>query len=122
MRLGVKVIGVEGLSADLIVHQVAAGARFVAYRYCVSAVVVSFRHSSSAYLVRPGDSHVRKGLRFSALSLLLGWWGFPWGPIWTVGSIATNLRGGVDVTAHVLHAIGAGPPSAPPSWPAPVAA
>lgn len=33
-------------------------------------------------------------LRASLLSALFGWWGFPWGPIWTVGAICTNAMGG----------------------------
>jgi hypothetical protein len=28
------------------------------------------------------------------LSALFGWWGFPWGPIWTISSIFTNAGGG----------------------------
>jgi curved DNA-binding protein CbpA len=34
------------------------------------------------------------GLRASLVSALFGWWGFPWGPIWTISSIFTNARGG----------------------------
>ena len=34
------------------------------------------------------------GLRASLISALFGWWGFPWGPIWTIGSIFTNAGGG----------------------------
>jgi hypothetical protein len=34
------------------------------------------------------------GLRASLLSALFGWWGFPWGPIWTISSIFTNAGGG----------------------------
>jgi hypothetical protein len=34
------------------------------------------------------------GLRASLVSALFGWWGFPWGPIWTISSIFTNAVGG----------------------------
>lgn len=34
------------------------------------------------------------GLRASLISAIFGWWGFPWGPIWTISSIFTNARGG----------------------------
>jgi hypothetical protein len=33
-------------------------------------------------------------LRASLISAILGWWGFPWGPIWTIGSILGNAKGG----------------------------
>jgi hypothetical protein len=36
---------------------------------------------------------------------LLGWWGFPWGFIYTPQVIAKNLQGGVDVTANVLASL-----------------
>jgi hypothetical protein len=26
---------------------------------------------------------------------LVGWWGFPWGPIYTIGTVISNIRGGV---------------------------
>lgn len=36
----------------------------------------------------------RLGFQASLLSGLFGWWGVPWGPIWTIGSILENARGG----------------------------
>ena len=33
-------------------------------------------------------------LRSSFVSALFGWWGFPWGPIWTISSIIGNAIGG----------------------------
>lgn len=36
----------------------------------------------------------RVGLQASLVSALFGWWGFPWGPIWTIGSIFQNAKGG----------------------------
>jgi hypothetical protein len=34
------------------------------------------------------------GLQASIISAVFGWWGFPWGPIWTISSICTNAGGG----------------------------
>ena len=51
------------------------------------------------------DSPVNKGLRYSAISLLLGWWGIPWGPIWTISTMVSNFRGGKDVTGQVVPAM-----------------
>jgi hypothetical protein len=36
----------------------------------------------------------RAALQASFISALFGWWGFPWGPIWTIGSILGNAKGG----------------------------
>jgi hypothetical protein len=37
------------------------------------------------------------------LSLIVGWWGIPWDPIYTIGSVYKNLTGGIDVTGDVLN-------------------
>jgi len=34
------------------------------------------------------------GIQQSLITSLFGWWGFPWGPIWTISSICTNAFGG----------------------------
>jgi len=36
------------------------------------------------------------------MSLTFGWWGFPWGPIWTIQTLAETFRGGLDVTEEVM--------------------
>jgi hypothetical protein len=54
---------------------------------------------------------VAKGLPFSLISLVAGWWGIPWGPIWTLTTLATNLSGGKDVTREILAAAGLATPA-----------
>jgi hypothetical protein len=77
---------------------VAAGARFVVYQYCVSLLFVSFRRSSDVKFVRPGLNRLATGLPYTVMSLIAGWWGVPWGPLWTVQTVYRNTRGGIDVT------------------------
>ena len=36
------------------------------------------------------------------MSALLGWWGFPWGFIYTPAVLVTNLKGGRDVTSKKI--------------------
>lgn len=45
---------------------------------------------------------------FTFISRIVGWWGFPWGPIYTVQSIFVNLGDGKDVTDEVIQAMQAG--------------
>jgi hypothetical protein len=97
-----KIVGMEGLDAQQVAEELQRGARFVFYQYCISLLVVTFKRSSDIYFVRAGESAVGKGLTFSVISFLLGWWGIPWGPIFTVGTLATNFGGGKDVTREVL--------------------
>jgi hypothetical protein len=39
------------------------------------------------------------------LSAFLGWWGIPWGPIYTIQSLSKNISGGKDVTDQVLASL-----------------
>jgi hypothetical protein len=100
-----EIVGVENLGANELQNELQRGGKFVVYQYCISVVLVTFRRSSNIYFIRPGESAVGKGLPFTLLSLVMGWWGIPWGPIYTVGSMITNFGGGKDVTAEVVQAI-----------------
>jgi hypothetical protein len=47
----------------------------------------------------------KKAVHASAITWLLGWWGFPWGPIWTIGALYRNLLSGTqpaDVNVQIL--------------------
>jgi hypothetical protein len=75
-----KIRGIEGMSADQLNFELQHGARFVVFNYCVSVLVMTFRRASDIYLLKPDESAVGKGLPFTLISLLLGWWGIPWDP------------------------------------------
>ncbi|MEI6986770.1 MAG: J domain-containing protein [Rhodospirillaceae bacterium] len=51
-----------------------------------------------------------QALRASAVTLLLGWWGLPWGPVWTIKALWSNMLGGrqpadlnTNLLRHQLH-------------------
>jgi hypothetical protein len=71
----------------------------------VSVVVLTFKRSSDIYFVRPGENAIGKGLPFTLLSLVAGWWGILWGPIYTVQSLYYNFQGGKDVTQAVRSSL-----------------
>ena len=100
-----KLRGTEGMSDEAIRKEIEAGARFVTYQYCISIVVMTFRRPSDIYFLRPGESAASKGVRFSILSFFFGWWGIPWGPIWTIQSIWNNSRGGRDLTRQMMASV-----------------
>src|SRR6266540_1310862 len=86
--------GTVHMSPDQLRHEVERGGRFVIFEYCISILVLSFKRVSGVHFIKAEDSAFRKGVLYSAISLLLGWWGIPWGPIWTVSTLVTNCRGG----------------------------
>jgi hypothetical protein len=67
--------------------------------------VITLRRSSDAYYIPAGESAVSKGLPWTLLTLVMGWWGIPWGPIFTVQSLIVNFKGGKDLTANFSAAM-----------------
>ena len=103
-----KIQGIEGMSGNELTMHLQTGGRFVIFQYCVSIIVLTFRRSSDIYFVKGGESVASKGLIFTLISFLFGWWGIPWGPIYTIQSIMVNLRGGKDITQEVVASLAAG--------------
>jgi hypothetical protein len=100
-----KINGIESMSSDQLRFELQRGARIVCYNYCVSLLVITFRRSSDAYFIPAGENAVAKGLPWSLLTLVMGWWGIPWGPIFSVQSLVVNFKGGKDLTASFSAAM-----------------
>lgn len=100
--------GIEGLSAAQVDDELRRGAKFVVFGYAMSFLVITLRRSSDVYFIRAGESAFGKGLPYTLLSLALGWWGFPWGFIYTPMVVFQNLGGGRDVTAELRGALTSG--------------
>jgi hypothetical protein len=62
------------------------------YQGCASFGIFTTRFRSRYVIDGRGAAEVN--LAFSALSFLLGWWGLPWGFIFTPQALYRNLRGG----------------------------
>jgi hypothetical protein len=109
-----KIVGIEGMAPDRVQFELQRGAKLVCYQYCISLLVITFRRSTDVYFVPAGESAAVKGLPWILLSVVAGWWGIPWGPIFTIQSLITNFKGGKDVTANISpYLMSAGPaPSA----------
>jgi hypothetical protein len=98
----VKIRGVEGMTAEQLREAVARGGKFVLFPYTISVVVMTFRRSSDIFFIPPGGTAGKAGLPYVLTSAFLGWWGFPWGLIYTPMSLFQSLKGGKDVTAEVM--------------------
>lgn len=103
--------GMEQVTPAELDKQLAAGARFVVFEYCISFVVVTLRRPTRAYSLRPGERGLVRGFPYTLLSLLLGWWGVPWGLIYTPLAVLTNMTGGCDITTEVRALVGRLPDS-----------
>ena len=107
--------GIEGMTAEQVKFEVQRGGRFVVYHYCISIVVLTFRRGTDVYFVRAGESRVKKGMPWTLLTLVAGWWGIPFGPIFSIMSLVTNFKGGKDVTAELSARLTQAPAAAPVS-------
>jgi hypothetical protein len=103
--MATKIQGIEGMKHGELEFELQRGAKFVLFQYCVSVIILTFRRPSDIYFVRQGENALVKGLPFTLLSLVAGWWGIPWGPIYTIQSIYNNSRGGKDVTQAVVNSL-----------------
>jgi len=100
-----KIIGIDGMSPQELVFEINRGGKFVVYKFCFSALLSTACYSSNIHFRRAGESGIAKGLPWSMMTFLLGWWGIPFGPIRTVQSLVANFRGGEDVTVEVASAL-----------------
>jgi len=58
-----------------------------------SCLVATFKHPSTFFLVDV-DSTNGTAILYTLLSVLCGWWGIPWGPVFTIEAVIGNLFGG----------------------------
>lgn len=103
--MAMKILGIEGMTGNALTAEVQRGGKFVYFQYCISIIILTFKRSSNIYFIRAGENAVVQGLGFTAVSVLCGWWGIPWGPIYTIQSLITNFGGGKDVTAEVVRSL-----------------
>ena len=102
-----QIKGAEELSVNDFRYELQNGGRIVVYQYCISVLVMTFKRGSKIFLIKNGESAIKNGLIYTLISLILGWWGIPWGPIYTIGALITNFRGGKDVTNEILASLNA---------------
>ena len=115
-----KIIGIDGMTRQQLAEELKAGAKFVMYQYCVSILVMTFKRGSDIYFIPANAKASSKGISFTVISLLAGWWGIPWGPIYTISSVVKNMQGGIDVTGSVWNQLNqpVPAPAAPDTAPA----
>ena len=86
-------------------EEIKRGSRFVVFEYVISLFLISKQQVSSAYFIRAGEATFLKSLPYTLVTLVAGWWAFPFGPANTIVALRDNLRGGRDVSAEVIDQI-----------------
>jgi len=102
-----KILNIEGMSDDEINLELQTGAKFVIFEYCISIIIVTFRRGSDIYFIKSGKPAFKHAFPFILITMFFGWWGIPWGPIYSIGALITNFRGGKDITSEVIAQLNA---------------
>lgn len=100
-----EINGLENYSIQQLNQEIGRGGKFVVFDYCISVILITFKRPSAVYFIPAGEGTLGKSISYTLISALLGWWGFPWGPIYTIGALFNNLKGGRDVTLEVMNAL-----------------
>jgi hypothetical protein len=100
-----RIRNAEAMTHDEMRQELERGGRLVVFHWVVSVCVVTFKRPSDIHFFPVGADAASASMPYTLLTLLLGWWGLPFGPIYSVVSLISNLRGGKDVTLEVLERI-----------------
>ena len=101
-----RIEGINELGPAELVAEINRGGRFVFFEYCISLLIFTLRRPTPVVFLRADESGWLRGLPYTLLSVLFGWWGLPWGVIYTPLCLANNLAGGCDVTLATCESLG----------------
>lgn len=97
-----EIKNIEGLKVSDIKLLVQQGAKFVVFPYTVSFILMTLKKNSSIYFIRPDENTFKYSFGYVLLNLVIGWWGIPWGPIYTIGALYSHITGGKDFTQLIM--------------------
>ena len=97
-----KIIGIEGLSDKNILEEINSGGRFIQFEFTISILIMSFSRPTDIFFIKSGESVFAKGFPYTLISILFGWWGIPWGPLYTIKAIINNSSAKHDLTQQIL--------------------
>lgn len=78
------------------------GGSFVTYQTIIPLpLFYPIRRLSKVYYIDKDSSKTKYAARYNLFVRIFGWWGLPWGPIYTIRSLKLNNSGGMDVTDDI---------------------
>lgn len=98
-----EIKGIENMTYQQLYADIEKGGKFVMFTYTISIVVMTFRRPiNTIYYVKSDESTIKYGWSSLLISLFLGWWGIPFGPIYTIQSIIRAFTG-KNITDDVVN-------------------
>lgn len=103
-----KINNTAGLSLEQLYTGLSTGGCIISYGYCISAIAFTYRLMSAPYYIKAGEKPSTYRKKYNRLSRIFGWWGIPWGPIYTFDMLRMNRDkrgGGINITEDVLSVL-----------------
>ena len=101
-QFGYKLKVPDDLTLESLKACVENGYRFLVFRYDIGIGVTSFQRFSSAILVAPNERLEPYYRPYNLITMLIGWFCFPLGPVTAIKTIIFNANGGVDLTGDIM--------------------
>jgi hypothetical protein len=98
-----------------VISEIKEGGRFVRFHYAYSLIYITIWGYSDVHYLAPGQGSLLKSLPYTLMTMMFGWWGIPWGPIYTLKTIYVKMSGGLDETDTILRNVAHQAPSDPNS-------
>lgn len=92
----------EPLTIEALKGKIDNGYRFKVFQYCFSPIFATYYPFSPAFLMKEKKAARPQIRKYNLLSAIFGWWGVPYGPLYTIRSMKLNLKGGLDVTDDIM--------------------
>jgi hypothetical protein len=102
--MATQIKNIDGMSFNDLQNEVERGGRFVIFSYTISILVMTFKRPTDIYFLRAGESDIAHAWPYALMTLALGWWGIPWGPIYSFMSLGQAFSG-KNVTAEVISSL-----------------
>lgn len=99
-----KLKELSSLSTEEINQYLTEGARFVRFSYVISIIVMTFKRESAIYFLSKDVNARKVAWPYTLITSLFGWWGIPYGLIYTIQALSLNSEGR-DVTEEVIASI-----------------
>jgi hypothetical protein len=92
---------IDGVTALYKGIPISITSELVTYQFCFSFIFYTVKLPSQFFVIEH-EVESSKKFTYSLFTFLLGWWGFPFGPIYTIQVLYSNLRGGIRQTISEL--------------------
>ena len=89
------------ISYDDILNERDNGAKFVFFGYLIPRPIFPpVKKISKVYYLRPNENASQYAAKYNLVTLFWGWWGLPFGPVYTYSTIKNN-KTGIDITDDI---------------------